>query len=321
MRFLGFADIKEYRVQREYKMLLKKTILTLKLMKNLINKITDNQYLSILISKFVEINEKFNIFKKDSIMEIIPISNTVYNKKNSLYLYTLQFVYYFLSIAYRLAKKSQRLKDYIYSLLNLNNIRKAIIEIPLPFDKEKIEELKSQRIEKSTKLVPKLKYYYKLKRVGIEIYYYLGQNILFQMNNIGKNVKELYEILRVDLAFTNSFQLGKDNPSKYRSKKIKKPKNEDKYNRLNEEESTIKDGFELIVASYRKTIYKYFFQGIFPILYSLKSLYKTTQEFANSSKIFFSVDRSFASYINNYVLLEKDKDIFKKIIKLIRKNE
>ena len=321
MKFLGFADIKEYRVQREYKMLLKKTILTLKLMKNLINKITDNQYLSILISKFVEINEKFNIFKKDSNMEIIPISNTVYNKKNSLYLYTLQFVYYFISIAYRLAKKSQRLKDYIYSLLNLNNIRKAIIEIPLPFDKEKIEELKSQRIEKSTKLVPKLKYYYKLKRVGIEIYYYLGQNILFQMNNIGKNVKELYEILRVDLAFTNSFQLGKDNPSKYRSKKIKKPKNEDKYNRLNEEESTIKDGFELIVASYRKTIYKYFFKGIFPILYSLKSLYKTTQEFANSSKIFFSVDRSFASYINNYVLLEKDKDIFKKILKLIRKNE
>jgi hypothetical protein len=81
--FFEFNDILDYPKIRDYKKLLKKTILTLKLMKNLIKRITDNQYLSILISEFVEINEKFSIFKnqKDSNIEISSIYNIEYNKK------------------------------------------------------------------------------------------------------------------------------------------------------------------------------------------------------------------------------------------------
>ena len=323
--FFEFNDIIEYPKIRDYKKLLKKTILTLKLMKNLIKRITDNQYLSILISEFVEINEKFSIFKnqKDSNMEISSIYNIEYNKKNSLYLYTLKFAYYFLSIAYRLANKSQRLKEYINSILNLNNIKKAIIEIPKPYDKNNIEELKNAKIEKSTKLVPKLKYYYKLKRVGILLFYELDYRIYSQMNNLGSNIIELYKILTDDLDFFKSFEIGKDNPTTYRARRRKIPKNDDQDNLVIQEDSTIKDGFELIAASYRKSVYKYLFKGIFPVLYKLKSISIPIQKNKNNkNELDFSFsDQKLLSFLNGYVLLEKDKDIFSKLIKSIRKND
>ena len=317
-QFFEFYKLKEYDTDyRDYKMLLKKTILSLKLMNNLICRITDAQYLSILISKFVEINEKFKIFKKDTYIEITPINNYTYNKKNSLYLYTLEFAYYFLNIAYRLAKKSQRLKDYIYSLLNLNNIKKAIIEIPLPFETIHIEELKKAKLEKSTKLVPKLKYYYKLKRVGIEIYYFLGQHVLFQMNNINRNMEELYGIIKEDLEFIQSFELGKENPKK--ENRLNRDKNKSNNEDINEE-SVITDGFELIIASYRKTTYKYFFKGIFPIIYNLKSLFKTTIDLGYLQE-FFPIEQSLRRFLLYKLLLEKDRYIFHKIFRLISKNE
>ncbi len=256
-----------------------------------------------------------------------PIINLYENKKNSLYLYTLQFAYYFLTIAYRLARKSQRLKEYIYSLLNLNNIRKIIIEIPLPFTVKKINELQKAKLEMTTKLVPKLKYYYKLKGVGIEIYYYLGHHVLFQMNNIGKNIKELYEILNNDLVFIFNFELGKEaqkhNKSKTKDSNLFTSVVEEDFNDTfnNSEETIIKDGYELIIASYRKTLYKYFFRGIFPILYSLKNIFRTTQEFANYQRDFFMTDQKLRSFLIKSLLQEKDKDIFKKIFKIIKKNE
>ena len=327
--FFDFHNInKEYKKIREYKIILKKTILSLKLMKNLISRITDTEYLSILISKFVEILDYFTIFSKNSNnKEIGSIPNFTDNKKNSLYLYTLEFAYYFLSIAYRLARKSQRLKEYIYSLLNLNNIRKIIIEIPLPFTVKKINELQKAKLEMTTKLVPKLKYYYKLKGVGIEIYYYLGHHVLFQMNNIGKNIKELYEILNDDLVFIFNFELGKEaqkhNKSKTRDSNLFTSVVEEDFNDTfnNSEETIIKDGYELVIASYRKSLYKYFFRGIFPILYSLKNIFRTTQEFANYQRDFFMTDQKLRSFLIKSLLQEKDKDIFKNIFKIIKKNE
>ena len=198
-------------------MVLKKTILSLKLMKNLTTRISDTKLLSIFIDKFVEILDNFNIFKSSDYEKGV-ISNNNYTKKNSLYLYTLQFTYYFLSIAYNLARKNQRLKEYVSTLFYLKNIRKIIIEILQPYEKEQIEELQKGKLEKSTKLTPKLKFYFKVKGIGIELYYYLGYNILFQINYIEKNIKELYAILLKDLEFVESFQLGKENPKALKKK-------------------------------------------------------------------------------------------------------
>ena len=326
--FFEFAEIKEYKKQREYKILLKKTILTLKLMKNLIIRITDNQYLSILITKFVEINDKFDIFKKTDKKDVLnkedifSIKNIEDNKKNSLYLYTLQFAYYFLSIAFRLAKKSQRLKDYIYTLLNLNNIKKIIIDIPSPFEKEKLEELLKLKLEISTKLYPKLKYYYKLKSVGIEIYYCLGQHILFQMNNINNNITELNNIIIQDIVYINNPKLLNRNKDKFVRKNqinLESEENDIIDEELNiNEKYIIKDPFELILASFRKTLYKYFYKAIFPIIYKLKNCFKGSQD---PSFDLNASDRKLFRFFKEYLLKEYDKDIFGKVLKFIKKIE
>ena len=68
------------------------------------------------------------------------------------------------------------------------------MEMPLPFNLNLIEHLLSSKNEKSTKLIPKLKFYYKLKTVAIELYFYLHHRNIIQMNNIGKNIEMMYNI-------------------------------------------------------------------------------------------------------------------------------
>jgi hypothetical protein len=289
-------------------------------MKNLTTRISDTKILSILIDKFVEILDNFNIFKSSDYEKGV-ISNNNYTKKNSLYLYTLQFTYYFLSIAYNLARKNQRLKEYVSTLFYLKNIRKIIIEILQPYEKEQIEELQKGKLEKSTKLTPKLKFYFKVKGIGIELYYYLGYNILFQINYIEKNIKELYAILLKDLEFVESFQLGKENP-KALKKKDSTIKESDKFSEIIfKEETTIKDGYELVVASYRKTLYKYFFNSIFPIMNNLKSIFRNTSEYINYRREFTLTEKKFRNFLLNYALQERDKDIFKNIFNYLKKKE
>ena len=322
-KFFKFTKITKHIELRDYKKLLKKTILTLKLMKNLISKITDTQYLFKLIGKFVDINEKFDIFKKGSTIEVVEINNFKDNKKNIIYLYTLQFAYYFLSIANTLSKKSQRLKEYIYSLLHVNNIKKVIIEIPLPYEIKKINELKEKNLEKSTKLVPKLKFYYKLKRIGIELYYYFHQYFKFQKINISKNIIELYKILNDDLNFIYNLKLGKQ-PLENKISNIDETKNEGAENIENiiiNDEGTIKDAYQLILASFRKTIYKYLFKSVFPFANILKDKFQATQEYKEFHNYFTSVENNWVTFLQAYLLKEKDKYIFKKVFKLFMKNQ
>ena len=318
--YFEFQKIDSYKEQREYKLILKKTILPLKLMKNLTTRISDTKILGILIDKFVEILDDFNIFKSSDFEKGV-ISNNNYTKKNSLYLYTLQFTYYFLSIAYNLARKNQRLKEYVSTLFYLRNIKKIIIEILQPFEKEQIEELQKGKLEKSTKLAPKLKFYFKVKGIGIELYYYLGYNILFQINYIEKNIKDLYAILLKDLEFVESFQLGKENPKAFK-KKNSTIKENDKFSEIIfKEEATIKDGYELVVASYRKTLYKYFFRSIFPIMNNLKSIFRNTSEYINYRREFTLTEKKFRNFLLNYALQERDKDIFKNTFNYLKKKE
>ena len=58
-KYFEIKSIKVYKDQREYKTILKKTILSLKLMKNLVTRLSESNYLDILRSKFVEILEYF----------------------------------------------------------------------------------------------------------------------------------------------------------------------------------------------------------------------------------------------------------------------
>ena len=329
-KIFDIDKIIEYKDQREYKIILKKTILSLKLMKNLVTRISETNYLDILRGKFVEILDYFQIIKYKP--EGKSIKNINDKKKNSIYLYTLQFAYYFLTILLRLSKKSQRLKEHIRNLIEVEAIVKYFVEIPLPYDSKQIEELQKAKLEKSTKLVPKLKFYYKLKGVALEIYNYLGIHL---MNNIGENIDKMYKLLDKDLEFLHSFSLTAKSPnfkdfSKYtktatnnfngsleflNTKKIE-------YFILPENE-TIKDGYEIIVASFRKSVYKYFLNGIFPIIYSLKNKYINTSEYSSQhpKQNIKVLEKNWRNFFDVSLFKEKDHNIFKKVYKIVKQRQ
>ena len=324
-KYFFIKEINEYKEQREYKSVLKKTILSLKLMKNLVTRISETNYLDILRSKFVEILDYFNIIKKNY-KEIGKIENKKDKKKNSIYLYVLQFTYYFLTIILRLSKKSQRFKDYISNLLDLENIKKLYVDIPLPYTIEEMKELKMARLDKPTKLIPKLKYYYKLKGVAIELYYYLNHNILFQMNNLNKNIIKFYKILEVDLEFLSSYKPTKGSPDN----SILLTKDKGLFENIADElkhiksstvidEDTIKDGYELIAASFRKSVYKYFLNSLFPVIYSLKNKFINSSEFQNQKKKspFLEMELIWKRFLVFTLYKERDMDIFGNVFKIL----
>jgi hypothetical protein len=170
------------------------------------NEIEENFKKIIKSKKVLQLRESFS----DKKLNKYNIND---KKKNSIYLYTLQFAYYFLTILLRLSKKSQRLKEHIRNLIEVEYVVKYFVETPLPYDSKQIEELQKAKLEKSTKLVPKLKFYYKLKGVALEIYNYLGNHLLFQMNNIGEKVDSMYKLLEQDINFLNSFNLTTKSPN------------------------------------------------------------------------------------------------------------
>ena len=323
-KFFKLKSIIEYKEQKEYKNVLKKTILSLKLMKNLVTRISETNYLDILRSKFVEILEQFEILK-NNYEEDTKLENINDKKKNIIYLYTLQFSYYFLTIIYRLAKKNQRLKEHIKNLINLKTIHNIFVKIPLPYTIELIEALKIEKLEKSTKLIPKLKYYYKLKGVAIELYYYLGHHFLFQMNNISNNTKEIYKILKEDIEFLSGFQLTKNSLQT----EVLKSKHTGLFANMEDvlfknksinliDDETIKDGYELVVASFRKSIYKYFLNSLFPIIYNSKNKLELTSEYQKHKGNIFNTDQLWRRFLIFTLFEEKDMDIFKKVFKILK---
>ena len=328
-KYFSLNKIK-YKEEKDYKTILKKTILSLKLMKNLVTRISETNYIDILRSKFGEIVTYFDIVKNPYI-EGTEIANIDYKKKNSLYLYTLQFTYYLLTIAYRLAKKSQRLKEHIGNLINSKTIKKLFVKLPLPFTQEQIEEMNISNLSKSTKLIPKLKFYYKLKGVAIELYHYLDKQT-FQMKDIGKNINEMYfNILKTDLEFLSSFQLTKNSP-KMKVLQTKDTalfagieegldKNKNKNINLTDDE-TIKDGYELVAASFRKSVYKYFLNSLFPAIYNLKNKFIMTSEYQTIKKEkggnFFEIEQLWRRFFIFTLYTEQDMDIFNKVFKIMR---
>ena len=316
-KYFIINEIKEYRQQREYKISLKKAILSLKLMKNLVTKLSETNYLDILRAKYIEILDLFDIIKNNS--EGLAIKNVDDDKKNSIYLYTLQFSYYLLTIAYRLARKNQRLKENICTIINFKSIKKIYVEIPLPFNLNLIEHLLSSKNEKSTKLIPKLKFYYKLKTVAIELYFYLHNRSIIQMNNIGKNIEMMYNILKEDLRFLEGCY--KYFGPKKKDIFISRDTIRDKDNINNfENGDSITDSFELIVASFRKSVYKYFLNGLFPALINLNNRLDKVSEYQiqRRRKGYSTIDFHWKEFMKKTLYMEKDRDIFKKVFNILK---
>ena len=93
--FFEFQNIDSYKEQKEYKFVIKNTILSLKLMKNLITKISDTKILSILIDKFVEILDNFSIFKNSNVEKGFISNNNYKKKKQFIFIYITIHILFF----------------------------------------------------------------------------------------------------------------------------------------------------------------------------------------------------------------------------------
>ena len=137
------------------------------------------------------------------------------------------------------------------------------------------------------------------------------------MNNISKNIREMYEILEEDISFLSGFQLTKNSPQI----QVLKTKDTGLFTNIAEDvlfknksinisdDETIKDGYELIAASFRKSVYKYFLNSLFPVIYNLKNKFTTTSEYLKYKGQFFESEQIWRRFLVYTLYTEKDMDI------------
>ena len=270
-------EFKNLKQHNEYKRLLKKAVLALKLMKNLIKYITNEKFLDIILKKYEDILLKFTIFKGADASQrnskiakkITKRGSIAFNesKKSNLntnvHLYTMQFDYYLLQIAYLLYKKHQRLKQYISKLFNIVVLRQYIFNIAYPFTIEQLRYIVKYQMYKKTKVLLKLKEYFRLKNIGVKLYYELGRNSFMHMKSMSFNP---YLVLYKDLKYVKMIK-----------ETIEFDITQFNYKIL---------GFSRCLDYYKKYMYGYFFVGLFQLIAHLKgfNLHKPTIHISTNGK-------------------------------------
>ena len=302
----------------------------LKLMKNVTTKVSDEKHLGRLLNKLVEILTEFDLF---SIITPYNINN--YNLRETIFLkessmidnfgrktlypgktlrnlktvetirenyntdiyckisyYRMVFAYYLIKIIIRLIKKSQQIKTYIFSLINIRKLIRFIFDLEQPFSEEQIGLIMKSNLFRKTKLFLKIKYYFKLKYIGCSLIFHLTRMNKDKRKYIAKNIETYYSRLKVDLKYAFHFQ-----------NKVKKlGKFGQKYNNYN-----------IIYEKYKRHMYKYFFKGIFPLIYTNLSkfsekLYKDYEDYKRTKEDYKIINRSWAKMYHQFY--EEDNKIF-----------
>ena len=145
------------------------------------------------------------------------------------------------------------------------------------------------------------------------------------MSNISKSIIDAYELLKADLEFLSSIELTKHSPDP--KKKGLFINFKEVIDKMNENyiiyDVITKDGYELIAASFRKSVYKFFLKCIFPIIYNLKNKFITTsefQEFKDKGRL-FETEQSFRRYLINTLFNEINQEYFSKVKKIMYQRE
>ena len=302
----------------------------LKLMKNVTTKVSDEKHLGRLLNKLVEILTEFDLF---SIITPYNINN--YNLRETIFLkessmidnfgrktlypgktlrnlktvetirenyntdiyckisyYRMVFAYYLIKIIIRLIKKSQQIKTYIFSLINIRKLIRFIFDLEQPFSEEQIGLIMKSNLFRKTKLFLKIKYYFKLKYIGCSLIFHLTRMNKDKRKYIAKNIETYYSRLKDDLKYAFHFQ-----------NKVKKlGKFGQKYNNYN-----------IIYEKYKRHMYKYFFKGIFPLIYTYLSkfsekLYKDYEDYKRTKEDYKIINRSWAKMYHQFY--EEDNKIF-----------
>ena len=206
--------------------------------------------------------------------------------------YRMVFAYYLIKIIIRLIKKSQRIKTYIFSLINIRKLIRFIFDLQQPFSEEQIDLIIKSNLFRKTKLFLKIQYYFKLKYIGCSLIVHLTRMNKDKRKYIAKNIETYYSRLKDDLKYAFHFQ-----------NKIKKlGKFGQKYNNYN-----------IIYEKYKRHMYKYFFKGIFPLIYTNLSkfsekLYKDYEDYKRTKEDYKIINRSWAKMYHQFY--EEDNKIF-----------
>ena len=304
-------------------------------MKNITSKITDEKNLGIILNKLVEILTEFDLFsiitpyninnynlrgtiilKESSIIDnigrksIFPgktLKNlktieSVYPKyEDDIYskisYYRMVFAYYLIKIIIRLIKKNQQIKTYIFSLINIKKLIKFIFEFEPPFSETQIDSIIKSNQFRKTKIFFKNQYYFKLKYIGCSLIFHLNKMYKEKRKYIAKNLDVYYSKLKEDLDYAFYFK--------------------NRLNKLNKFDKKYTN-YNIVYEKYNRHMYKYFFKGIFPLIYSYlpnfnEKLFKDYQDYKRVKNEYQQINISWAKMYNR-LYEEKNQKGFKKIL-------
>ena len=313
---------------KSFQKALKKYSFLLKLMKNVSTKINDEKHIGILLEKYVDIITEFDFFKlppgqayiRASIIQneqgmpnfrrsMMPMrstkSMTQFDSKHfyenldlncKVEYYRLSFVYYLIKITYRLFKKNQQLKQYISSLLSIRRLIIFIFELYPPFNREQINQIIETKQYRETKLFLKVQFYFKVKYIGCILILALSKDSKENRKYMAKNIEKYYTRLNEDLEY--SFYIR--NQIERHEKFLQKFSN-----------------YKMVYEKYRRHMYKYFFKGIFQLIYYHLSIFsekffKNHEEYQKAKMQYLKINKKW-SRLYNELNNEKDKKPFQKL--------
>ena len=323
--------------QKTFVKSLKGYSLLLKLMKNVTTKISDEKNLGRILNKLVEILTEFdpfsvitpyniNINNYNLRQTIFPLETSTIdiNNRKSFYTgktlrnirtvetirekkvydiyckityYRMVFAYYLIKIIMRLIEKSQQIKIYIFSLISIKKLIKFIFELDPPFSEKQILSIIKSENYRKTKLFLKIEFYFKMKYIGCVLIFHLLNLSKDKRKYIAKNIEIYYSKLKEDLNFAFYFQ----------NKVNKFAKFEKKYNNYN-----------IVYEKYKRNMYKYFFKGIFPLIYSNLSkfnekLFKNYEDYQRVKNDYIKINKAWAKMYEQFHN-EKNKEYFEALL-------
>ena len=320
--------------KRGFKKILKKYSFLFKLMKNVTSKLNEEKYLGTLLQKYEEIIFQFDqlvipinqsnvylmntFYPKDTKMiddkrkELLGtttatiISINTYNTKtndksfndlnNKVGYYILVFIYYLIKISCCFIKKNQQIKQYILNIFNKRHLIKFIFDLNHPFSEEQINYIIETNQYKESKIFLKIQYYFKVKYIGSILILSLSKNLKDKRKYFLKDIEKYYSRLNEDLDYVFYFNNQIENYGKFNQKL---------------------SNYYIVYEKYRKSMYKYFFKGMFQLIYyhlSLfrEKLFKSHDDYQRVKNTYIIINRK---WLRLYLELnnEKDKNAFKNL--------
>ena len=307
----------------------------LKLMKNVTTKVSEEKHFGRLLNKLVEILTEFDLFSiitpyninnynlretiflKDSTifgnsgrksiypgktlknLKTVETINLNYNTDiySKISYYRMVFSYYLIKIIIRLIKKSQQIKTYIFSLINIRKLTRFIFDLERPFSEGQIESIIKSNQYRKTKLFPKLYYYFKVKYIGCSLIFYLIRMNQMKRKYFAKNIEMYYSKVKDDLNFAFLIQNKVKRFAKFEQKYI---------------------NYNIVYEKYKRHMYKYFFKGIFQLIYLNLSkfnekLFKDYEEYKRAKEEYQNINRTWAKMYKQFYE-EDNKQVFQKLL-------